>query len=333
MLKHLALFFIGFILGTMTLAFINFGENPRVGLLICSGFLGIAIAYIITFFNQFLNQLLDWKNTGIRLLVGWISNSAVVFGMTWLSVFTWKSIFSSSPAESVFGMETILKLIILIACGALVYNIIYFAFYSYNHYSKIQLLELKSERKQAELQLNTLKAQLSPHFLFNCINSLSVLFHDHTAKAEIFIRSMAKSYQYTLEHHRKSLVSLQAELEFVNSYVFLLKTRFGEAFDLKLHIDESHLKTKIPPLTLQLLIENAVNHNLVQKEKPIIVEISSDPMSLVVTNNKVIKKSSRPSAGIGLRNIKERYKLLATSKIKVEDGEQFKVTLPIVNHD
>lgn len=333
MRKHLGLLFIGLVLGMLTFAFINFEDAQNLGLIFMSGLLGVLIAYAVSYFNETLNRLLDWKNTGVRLLLGTISNSILAFGITWLGAWgkTWMT--SGTFNGQVFEVETVLKLAILIFCGALIYNIVYFAFYSYNHYSKIQLLELKTERKQAELQLATLKSQLSPHFLFNCINSLSVLFHDHTEKAEVFIRSMAKSYQYTLEHHRESLVSLGEELEFVKSYVFLMKTRFGEAFDLTLDIEEQHLKTKIPPLTLQLLVENAVNHNLVQTTHPIKVQISSRQNSLVVLNNKVPKKPSKPSTGIGLKNIADRYGLLSKAKIEIENTQNFKVTLPILNHE
>lgn len=329
MRKHLGLCGIGLILGMLAFTFLNFEQVQDRLQLLLSGLLGILVAYTVSFFNELLNRYLDWRNTGIRLLVGTIANGALSMALVSLAILCHNQWFDRSRTE-LFPMKTVLELAILIAVVSLVYNIIYFAFYSYNHYSKLQLAELRMERRQAELQLATLKTQLSPHFLFNCINSLSVLFHDRTQKAETFIRSMAGTYQYALQHHSRSLVTLDEEMQFVQSYVFLLKTRFGEAFHLKTTIDADHLTSKIPPLTLQLLVENAVNHNLVHTGQPMIVHIYSDRKNLVVMNNKVPKKMGFKSSGIGLKNIVERYRLLSKSTIAIADGDNFKVTLPIL---
>ncbi|MEM1260700.1 MAG: histidine kinase [Bacteroidota bacterium] len=334
MLRHLGLLFTGFLLGTLVFGFINFGQSQEFIQLLLSGCLGVLVIYTFFYSNPFLNRLLDWKRyTGIRMLLGIVWNTISSFVLIWLGVWIYSYMTKGTSILNTFNLEQNLKLGILLFCSTVIYNIFYFAFYSYNQYAIIQLSELKRERKQAELQLATLKSQLSPHFLFNGINSLSVLFHYNTQKAEIFIRSMAKSYQYTLDNCRRSLISIKDELDFVESYAFLLSTRFGDAFTLKVELNDYHLGSKIPPLTLQLLVENAIKHNTVSAAHPMEVYISGDGDYLVVSNKKVDKKQTPLSTGIGLRNIMGRYNMLSKLKMKVEDGDRFTVTLPLLKDE
>jgi sensor histidine kinase YesM len=334
MRRHLSLFLTGLVLGILVFGFINFEQTKHIDQLLLSGLLGVAVAYIVDYSNPILNGFLSWKRyTGIRLLLGILWNTLCSFVLIWLSIWAYRFSNNGTSFWNAMDMETGLKLGILLFCAAVIYNIAYFAFYSYNQYTTAQLQELKTERKQAELQLATLRSQLSPHFLFNCINSLSVLFHDNTEKAERFIRAMAKSYQYTLEHCRTSLISVKEELEFVESYAFLLGTRFGDAFGLKINLQEHHLLSKIPPLTLQLLIENAVKHNAISALHPMELTITGTNTSLRITNNKALKKQVLPSTGIGLKNITQRYKILSKAKIKIEDTECFTVTLPLLKDE
>ena len=334
MLRHLSLLFTGFLLGTLVFGFINFEQSQKFGQLILSGCLGVLVVYVVMYSNPYLNRLVDWKRyTGFRMLLGIVWNSITSFVLIWLGVWIYNFVQKGASISNILNMEQNLKLGILLFCSTVIYNICYFAYYSYNQYAITQLSELKRERKQAELQLATLKSQLSPHFLFNAINSLSVLFHDNTQKAETFIRSMAQSYQYTLDNCRRSLICLKDELDFVNSYAFLLSTRFGDAFVLKIELNDHHLNSKIPPLTLQLLVENAIKHNLVSTAHPLEVCISGDREYLVVSNNKVSKKQTTSSTGIGLKNITGRYKMLSELKMKIEDGDRFTVTLPLLNNE
>lgn len=331
MKKHLGLLLIGFTLGSLVFGFINFEQSQDLVQVLLSGLLGVLVTYAVYFSNPTLNVLFDWKKyTGVRLLLGILWNTLSGFLLIWLCIWMYNIFTNDRSILNTLDMEEGLKLGILLFCAAVIYNIVYFVFYSYNQYTNTQLAELKTDRKQAELQLATLKSQLSPHFLFNCINSLSVLFHDNVQKAETFIRSMANLYQYTLENCRESLISVRSEVEFVESYAFLLKTRFGEAFALHVDLKEEHLQSKIPPLTLQLLLENAVKHNTVSRSHPISVTIAGKGSSLTVTNNKNPKVQVKPSTGVGLKNIQGRYRILSKSKVSIADNEQFTVTLPLV---
>ncbi len=330
--KHLSLLIVGFTLGVLVFGFIKFDQIQDQTQSLLSGLLGVVITYLAFYSNTLLNALLPWKQwTGIRLLAGILWNSGSGYLLVLLGVGLYPLVLGKGKFSGAMAMDTQLKLGILLFCAALIYNVAYFAFYSYNYYTTQQLAELRTQREQAELQLAALKSQLSPHFLFNCMNSLSALFQSDISRAETFIRAMAKSYQYTLENYRSSLIKVKEELEFVNSYGFLLKTRYGEGFQLKVNLEAAQLEGKIPPLTLQILVENALKHNAVGASHPILVSITGHSNTLQVSNNKIPVKVKKSSTGIGLKNIASRYSLLSGSRIKIEDATHFTVTLPLLS--
>lgn len=335
MRRYIVLIIIGFILGVLTYAFINFGMGYHTEQLVLSGLLGVLISYTVNGTNPYLNRWLGWKKyTGIRLLSGILLNTIIALIYVWCGMIAHHYFKNNSLPNEVLGLETSIELVILLFALALIYNIVYFAFYSYNQYHHTQIAELKAEREQTQLQLAALKSQLSPHFLFNGINSLTLLMHDDTQKAEQFIRSMAKCYQYILENHRSSLITLKDELDFLNAYTLLLQTRYGGAFRLVQQLTQFHLNTKIPPLTLQILVENALKHNKVAMASPITISITGNKKTLTVTNNIIPKKrESHRSTGIGLKNIRGRYQILSQKPIKVSDSPQFSVSLPLLTHE
>ena len=330
--KHLSLLGIGFVLGVLVYGFITFEQTPEQLPLLLSGLLGVVLAYLAYYANLPLNAWISWKKfTGLRLLIGtlWQAGSSYFFVL--LGIWSYCQVMSVADTDTVFNLDLYVKLGILIFCISLLYNISYFAYYSYNQYATQQWAALRAERKQAELQLAALSAQLSPHFLFNCMNSLSALFHSDSAAAESFIRAMAKSYQYTLENHRAALISVREELAFVRSYSYLLKTRFGEGFQLQVDLTDNQLERKLPPLTLQILVENAVKHNRVVAGTPIVVTINGNDKALSISNNKAPIANTKASTGIGLKNIASRYNLISKSQIKVENNDRFTVTLPLLS--
>ncbi|UJH67330.1 sensor histidine kinase [Allomuricauda sp. SCSIO 65647] len=330
MWKHLAIATVGFLLGISLHGFLSFNTDEILLEHYLSGVLGILIGYAIFYSNSFLNRLWPWrKHPGLRLFVGLIFDLLLSFFLVFLSIWLYMAIMKS-PMGTFDFQKLLIKIGILLFCVSLVYNIFYFAFYSYNHYAAGQLMELKLERRQAELQLTTLKSQLSPHFLFNSINSLSSLFQKDVVKAELFIRALAKSYDYVLKNHRASLVTVGDELQFVEAYAQLMKTRFAEGFELQVDLSESVRKSKIPPLTLQILVENALKHNVMDSNHSLSVKIDADKNHIQVKNNKTRPKQQLRSTKIGLKNIASRYRLLNQNGIEVFDKEHFTVKLPIL---
>ncbi|HYH15419.1 MAG TPA: histidine kinase, partial [Flavisolibacter sp.] len=160
-------------------------------------------------------------------------------------------------------------------------------------------------------EFEMLKQQVDPHFLFNCFNTLSSLITEDINRAEYFLSELRKVYHYLLNNKKEDFVSVAQELQFIRSYFALLQTRFGNALELTMTVDESYLHRYIPSLSLQLLVENAVKHNVVSKSKKLFITISStDKEELVVTNNLQRKLVKSRSFGIGMETIKTKYKLM-----------------------
>ncbi len=196
-------------------------------------------------------------------------------------------------------------------------------------------LIIKSERQSKEAilsQFETLKNQVNPHFLFNCLNALASLVHDDPDMAEDFISKLTKVYRYVLEHKEKILVELSEEMRFMHDYFFLQKTRFGPSLILKEDVNPKSLDRQIPPLTLQLLAENAIKHNIISRDQPLTIEISSEGEDALVIRNTLQKRSEGvTSTGIGLKNLADRYGLLADQQPEFfEENGQYVVRVPLL---
>ncbi len=191
--------------------------------------------------------------------------------------------------------------------------------------------QLKRENLQS--QLEGLKGQVNPHFLFNSLNSLSSLISDDPEKAEKFLNEMSKVYRYLLRTNEEGLTTLASELQFIQSYFHLLKTRYGDGLELETRVDEKFCCYQIPPLTLQMLVENAVKHNMILKDKPLhILIITTNSGKLVVTNNLQRKDRHVSSNKVGLTNIVKKYRLMKKEDISVrDDGKEFAVVVPLIN--
>ena len=191
------------------------------------------------------------------------------------------------------------------------------------------------EKQQLLNEIALLKTQVNPHFLFNSLSILSSLVRIDPELSEKFIDQLSKSYRYILEHKDHYLVSLRTELDFINAYSFLLKIRFENKFDIYYHLTDVELdKYKIAPMTLQLLIENAVKHNKMSSKEPLIVEVSVQDQILIVSNKLQVRSDFGRSTGIGLENIKNRYALLTDIPVWAGIIEQnFVVKVPLLISD
>ncbi len=183
-------------------------------------------------------------------------------------------------------------------------------------------------------QFESLKAQVNPHFLFNSLNVLSSLIFIDQAKASKFVRQLSKVYRYVLEHKDRDTISIGEELPFIESYIFLLKTRFDQNLVVALDIPDRAKARHVAPMVIQLLLENAIKHNIVSKAKPLSVEISVADDSLVIQNNLQRKSSTEISSQVGLNNIRKRYEYLTNRKVLVtEDANHFRVTIPLLDKE
>ncbi len=188
---------------------------------------------------------------------------------------------------------------------------------------------LKKENTQA--QLDSLRNQVNPHFLFNSLNTLISIIPDCPETAIDFTQKLSNVYRYLLNVRDKELVDLKTELDFIQSYIFLLNVRFGENLKVEIEINNEFLFMYIPPVSLQMLIENAIKHNVVSKEKPLQIRIYSENGYLMVKNNIQPKQQKEESTGIGLENIRKRYAILSDKNMEiVHSASYFTVALPLL---
>lgn len=198
--------------------------------------------------------------------------------------------------------------------------------------SKKEVVEQKLIAKSANAQFESLKNQLDPHFLFNSLNVLSSLIDENPSQAQKFTASMSKIYRYVLEQKDKELVTIEDEIEFAKTYCGLLKTRFEDSVNFIFDVKEDDLRRFVVPLSLQLLLENCIKHNLATSSKPLLIRIFTESDTLCIENNLQIREQIKESAGIGLANIVQRYSLLTKKNVFIEKSEDyFKVKLPILS--
>ena len=322
--------------------YLNYSETGRFATLPenFAGFViallaGVIIGAALYSLNRILDRLIPWMSYFTsRFLLGFTLNiivalSLVIATATAFIKFGDRDIFWNDSGMN--DPDVMWKIVILIVVFVFIYNVIYALLYAYQHYAVAQINELKRERKQLELQFEALKGQISPHYLFNSLNTISSLLLKDIQSAEQFIRRLAETYQYVLSTQNKKYVSLREELDFVQSYYYLLRIRFQQQLHIEINIPSKILSTKIPPLTLQMLIENAVKHNtFTGDEKLLIYIMAQDNTYLKVINTKTGMLGNAPSFKVGLENIRQRYHFLTDKQVVVENKEKFIVSLPVL---
>lgn len=207
-------------------------------------------------------------------------------------------------------------------------------FYARLNYQRQQTL-LENEKLKLESllsQFESLKNQVSPHFLFNTLNALQTLIRETPQTAQQYVNHLSSVLRYTLQSTENEMVCLDDELKFTQSYIFLLGIRYETNLIIHINISEEYLNHQLPPLTLQTLIENAVKHNEISKRNPLTIHITTNSEMLVVINNLQKKLSPESGTGIGLSNLMKRYQFLTAKKIEIKrDKMEFKVEVPLLN--
>ena len=219
---------------------------------------------------------------------------------------------------------------LMIAVGVL---LVYW--YVKNREARLRRIELLNKEK-IESQFRALKAQINPHFLFNSFNTLITIIDEHTGNPEVpieYVQKLADFYRSILQYREEETISIPEEIHLVKDYFYLLQRRYGN--NLKLEVDIAGPNGFIPPLTLQMLVENAVKHNIISKSKPLTIRIYTvDNTWIVVENNLQKKLSDAPSTKFGLQSIINRYAMIANLKVLVEETDQvYRVSIPIIKTD
>jgi sensor histidine kinase YesM len=202
-------------------------------------------------------------------------------------------------------------------------------------YFQLQKSLLEKERlvkENVQSQLESLKNQVNPHFFFNSLNTLAYLIPEDPAKAETFVQKLSKAYRYILEIRERELATLAEELHFLDAYACLLTERFGGNLRIDVSVPEAFLQKKIVPLSLQMLFENAIKHNVISTQHPLTIEVFVEKGDrLVVRNNLLKKNQDMPSTKVGLQNIMNRYRFVSDREVEVIVTQQhFIVVLPLV---
>lgn len=291
-----------------------------------------SLGYTNMYFFDFL-ETLPWKkgDTIKRIVVGILGSTVLTLMMlfvirAFISVFyngkTFTEFFENESIKSYqFGLWITLTIVII-------FHFVYF----YNKYQKNKLKEQKVIAGTASAKFDALKNQLDPHFLFNSLNVLTSLIDENPESAQKFTTSLSKVYRYVLEQKNKELVTVDEELDFARTYMTLIKMRFEDSIIFDIPERASNPESKVVPLSLQLLLENAVKHNTVTTSKPLHIKIYEDNSgNLVIENNLQPKQIVKKSSGVGLENIKQRYQLLTQKKINInQQADRFAVSIPML---
>jgi two-component system, LytTR family, sensor kinase len=212
-------------------------------------------------------------------------------------------------------------------------NVLNVIYWYVNQLEKTQIEAEKFKKISTQAQLQAVRNQVNPHFLFNNLSVLTALIPLDTNASVEFVRQFSKVYRYVLKSHEKELMELDTELDFIDSYLYLLKKRFGESLKISIQVEEEVRQYYIVPMALQMLVENAVKHNVVSKNRPLQINIYTENDQLLIVQNNLQRKevNDLESTKFGLANISQRYDFLSHKPIIIQENEAyFTVKLPII---
>jgi hypothetical protein len=256
--------------------------------------------------------LVSGLTTVLAVVYCWLFSLVPLFGVT----------FSWGKVRPVWALGYIFDVFMCIALSM---------FYAYSKWKQNQTENEQLKRAALQHQFDALKGQLNPHFLFNSLNSLSSLIYEDPDRAERFVDELSKVYRYLLQANNRDLVSLQEELAFMNTYTNLLRTRYGNSLQIEQEIVNDYLVRVLPPLSLQTLIDNAVKHNIMLPDKPLLLTVKTTPLGLQISNNLQRKKIKVETQQAGLANLMAKYQLFGDEPVQIRETEtHFSVTLPLL---
>ncbi|MEM5564549.1 histidine kinase [Psychroserpens sp. AS72] len=275
----------------------------------------------------------SWKkgDTIKRIIIGILGSTIItLIGLFFLRLFTSMVLYDVTFEKFIqtetwnrgysFGLWITLTIVSI-------FHVVFF----YNRYQKNKIKEQKVIAGTASAKFDALKNQLDPHFLFNSLNVLTSLIEENPKNAQKFTTSLSKVYRYVLEQKNKDLITVDEELRFAKTYMSLLKMRFEDSIIFEIPEQATNPESKVVPLSLQLLLENAVKHNMVTSSKPLHIKIYESDGMLIVENNLQPKQIVKKSSGVGLENIKQRYQLLSNKTVSInQQANSFAVAIPML---
>ncbi|MEQ8926709.1 MAG: histidine kinase [Fulvivirga sp.] len=243
------------------------------------------------------------------------------------------SIFNFNQDQDIFSFSYLAGNAVINVITASVVGSVYENVYFFEQWKNSIRLNEELKNQQIRTQFEVLQNQMSPHFLFNSLNTLTTLIAEDQNLAVNFTEKLSEVYRYILQNKEKELVPLEDELAFVRAYIFLLQMRYPENLSVDIRVADNYLEKSIAPLTLQMLVENSIKHNIISKAHPLHIEIyTENGKSLIVKNNLQEKKSIEKSTKTGLQNIRKRYAYFGDYNIDViVTHGNYMVAVPLLN--
>lgn len=297
----------------------------------------LLISELSLWVNQLLDRFLSWERQPLtRLLVqfglltatSWLTIQLIIQTVVWL---TTPPGYQLTPIDESDIRQTLLIGSLL----ALIINGIYTGEYFFRRWRDAFLEAERLKRETLTARFEALKAQIDPHFLFNSLNTLTTLIEEDPSVAVRFVDRLAQVYRYVLTNRTQDVVPLRDELAFLEAYTYLAQMRFGHNLRVQIDVNGAADTTHVPPMALQMLLENALKHNVVSRAEPLTIQISETPDHwLDIRNTLQPKLPTEPSTGLGLANIQSRYRHLTDRQPEVRQaGGQFIVRLPLLRNE
>lgn len=312
--------------GTLENGLLAYWPKVRISLLFTC-FYWFTMRWAILFFR---NRFPEYKDTGKRILSLFFTTVVIVtlINKFCYNIHDFLLVEGHDPELTPFDYSKATFMVVFFVLS--LYEGIYFY-----HRWKLSLVETERLRKEnISSQLDALRSQVNPHFLFNSLNTLTYLIPEDPECAVRFVQQLSKVYRYILEIRDRSLITVAEELDFLDAYQFLLFERFGDNLTIDLEIDPAVRQMYMIPLSMQLLLENAIKHNIISKDKPLHIEIKADTVrdGMLVRNRLQPKQQHQISTKVGLDNIRSRYAFYTTDTVTVENEDGwFSVHLPLLH--
>jgi sensor histidine kinase YesM len=283
--------------------------------------------------DHWLNRKYPWitmpgKRILVHLLISTLYSAFIILSISF--------IFNSFTNSLAISGKDFLKITSIILAALVLMSVLLLTleisaqFFRHWKNSLVEIEKYRAESLQAQLQ--NLKNQINPHFLFNNMSVLSSLVYKDQDKAVEFINQLSRVYRYLLDNQNNELVTVDEELVFIRSYVFLLQIRFDRNLAISVEVKKEDLARLIPPMAVQILIENAIKHNEASSEHPLTISVYSAEEKLVVTNNLKLRSQHEPGSQTGLQNIRARYQFFTDRPVEVlEEANSYIVKIPLLS--
>ncbi|MBX7180860.1 MAG: histidine kinase [Bacteroidia bacterium] len=270
------------------------------------------------------------EQVNLRIVAQMVSVIAYTYLASILLCLIPKLVFKVEPVALNGASELRMTVVSLVASNSIaaIYEIVYVV----TRWNQARFEAENLKKINLETQLESLKSQVNPHFLFNSLNTLVAIIPDQPEVAVEFVQNLSKVYRYVLEIRERPLITVKEELDFIRSYIFMLQIRYPQNLSFDIQISPQNLNKKVLPLSFQLLIENAIKHNIISHKQPLSIRISDQGEDWIsIANNLQTRPNPDTGTGIGLSNISERYRMLGGKEIElIKTNEKFEVKLPFI---